>query len=80
MNHNQPALPTSSQQSAINKLAASTPHNGNNIDMMRGYYVEKIQELNTQLTRLNLMENAREISAICHEIIRAKKGLTKLSR
>lgn len=48
-------------------------------EVMRGYYLEKVQELNSRLKGLNLMENAREITAVCHEIIRAKKVLSKLN-
>ncbi len=51
----------------------------NSWEVLRGYYLEKIQELNNRLRELNIMENAREISAICHEIIRAKKTLCKLN-
>lgn len=80
MNHNHTAPRTSAHQPAFNTSAATTPQTGQTTDMMRGYYLEKIQELNIRLTGLNLMENAREISAICHEIIRAKKGLIKMSR
>lgn len=46
------------------------------LEMLQGYYREKLQELQHRLRSLNLMENAREISAICVEIIRAKKVLT----
>lgn len=76
MNHNHTAAAMSAQQSAA---PATMPQTGNSFDIMRGYYLEKIQESNARLNRLNLMENAREISAICHEIIRAKKELMKLS-
>lgn len=48
-------------------------------EVLRGYYLEKIQELSNRLQPLNIMENAREISALCHEIIRAKKALQQLN-
>jgi hypothetical protein len=48
-------------------------------EVLQGYYLEKIQELNNRLRELNIMENAREISGVCHEIIRAKKALQKLN-
>jgi hypothetical protein len=51
----------------------------NSLETMRGYYLEKVQDLEFRLKDLNLMENAREITAICHEIIRAKKVLKKLN-
>ncbi|MBO9564491.1 MAG: hypothetical protein J7621_17055 [Niastella sp.] len=51
----------------------------NSWEVLQGYYLEKIQELNNRLRELNIMENAREISGVCHEIIRAKKTLQKLN-
>ena len=48
-------------------------------NVMSSYYLEKIQEHNERLQQLNLLEDAREIATICHEIIRAKKALWKLS-
>ncbi|AXY77076.1 hypothetical protein D3H65_25180 [Paraflavitalea soli] len=51
---------------------------GDSLEIMRGYNLERIQELSIRLRGLNLMENAREISAVCHEIIRAKQALNKL--
>jgi hypothetical protein len=48
-------------------------------EVLQGYYLEKIQELNNRLRELNIMENAREISSVCYEIIRAKKALQKLN-
>jgi hypothetical protein len=52
---------------------------GNSWEVLQGYYLEKIQELNNRLQQLNIMENALEISGICHEIIRAKKALHRLN-
>ena len=51
----------------------------NSWEALRGYYLEKVQELNNRLRELNIMENAREISTICHEITQAKKTLYKLN-
>jgi hypothetical protein len=68
-----PALPIeSSPPPALKNL-------GDSLEIMRGYNLERIQELSIRLRDLNLMENAREISAVCHEIIRAKKVLHKLN-
>ena len=53
---------------------------GDSLEIMRGYNLERIQELSIRLRGLNLMENAREISAVCHEIIRAKQALNILNR
>lgn len=47
--------------------------------VMSSYYLEKIQELNERLRQLNLLEDAREIATVCHEMIRVKKALRKLS-
>lgn len=52
---------------------------GDSLEVMRGYYLEKIEELSSRLRGLNLQENAREITALCHEIIRAKRGLYQLT-
>lgn len=51
----------------------------NSLEIMRGYYLEKIEELNNRLRELNLMENAREIATVCNEVIRAKKALYQLN-
>ena len=77
------------QQPAITKKApaltverSTTPillNMGDSWDILRGYYLEKIQELNNRLQGLNLQENAQEITALCHEIIRAKRALNKLN-
>lgn len=64
---------------ATGNKPASPPVTAPAPDMIRGYYLEKIQELEARLTKLNLMENAREISAICREIIRAKKALLRIT-
>ena len=52
---------------------------GDSLEVMSGFYLERIQELETCLKRLTLLENAREITALCHEIIRAKNALNALS-
>lgn len=81
MNHNRIAVTKPVQLPATNPTRPSLmPITDHPSEIMRGYNLEKIEELNTRLTRLNLMENAREISAICHEIIRAKNELIKISR
>lgn len=64
---------------AASNKPANPPATAPAPDMIRGYYLEKIQELEARLIKLNLMENAREISAICIEIIRAKKVLIRIS-
>lgn len=64
---------------AESKRAAAFSVETGEFDMLRGFYLEKLQELNHQLQGLNLMENAREISTTCLEIIRAKKILNGLN-
>lgn len=63
----------------INDMRQSGWNINDPLGVMSGYYLEKIEELNSRLDDLNLQENAREISTVCHEIIRAKKALRKLS-
>jgi hypothetical protein len=53
---------------------------GDSLEVMRSYYVERIQELEGRLKGLNLLENAPQIVLLCHEIIRAKKGMRRLNR
>lgn len=77
------------QHAAIIKQAPALPIDGitspalvnlgDSLEIMRGYNLERIEELSIRLRGLNLMEDAREISAVCHEIIRAKKALNKLT-
>jgi hypothetical protein len=47
-------------------------------EVMEDYYREKIQVLNASLHQLNILDNAREIAFICHEITVAKEGLEKV--
>jgi len=51
---------------------------GDSLEVMRGYYKERIQELEGKLTGLNLLEHAQQITALCHEVIRARKALQRL--
>lgn len=60
-------------------ISPSILNMGDSLEILRGYNLERIQELNIRLRELNLMENAREITAVCHEIIRAKRALNKLT-
>ncbi|MDF2187038.1 hypothetical protein [Paraflavitalea sp. CAU 1676] len=77
MKRQQPASPgTSPLRTACSKRPVVMTGNTCELEMLQGYYREKLQELQHRLRSLNLMENAREISAICVEIIRAKKILT----
>lgn len=48
------------------------------VEVMEYYYRGKIQELEQSLSRLNILEHAREISALCKDIVRAKEVLQKI--
>lgn len=75
----QATVKPASNLSTETKRTALFSGNAEEFDMLRGYYLEKLQELNHRLQGFNLMENAREISTTCREIIRAKKILTSLN-
>ncbi len=80
MKRQQPPIAKQAPALAIDRNTSPALINlGNSLEIMRGYNLERIQELSIRLRGLNLMENAREISAVCHEIIRAKKALNKLN-
>ena len=53
---------------------------GDSLEVMRSYYIERIQELEGHLKGLNLLENAPQIVSLCHEVIGARKALHKLNR
>jgi hypothetical protein len=48
------------------------------VEVMEYYYRGKIQELEQSLAQLNILENAREISGLCKDIIRTKDVLHKV--
>ena len=52
---------------------------GDSLEVMRCYYVERIQELEGRLKGLNLLEHAPQIASLCHQIIRARQGMRKLN-
>jgi hypothetical protein len=52
---------------------------GDSLEVMRSYYFEKIQELESRLKALTLLDNAREICTLCNEIIRAKRSMCRLN-
>ena len=80
MKQQQPAtIKPTSKLLAESKRTAVFSGETSEFDMLRGFYLEKLQELNHRLQDLNLMENAREISTTCLEIIRAKKILNSLN-
>lgn len=48
------------------------------LEVMEYYYRGKIQVLEQSMSDLTLLDNAREISLICKEIIRTKEILRKV--
>jgi hypothetical protein len=48
------------------------------VEVMEYFYRGKIQELEQSLSRLNLLDNAREIAGLCKEIVRIKEVLQKI--
>ena len=48
------------------------------LEVMEYYYRGKIQVLEQSMAELTLLDNAREISLICKEIIRTKQILKKV--
>jgi hypothetical protein len=48
------------------------------LEVMEYYYRGKIQVLEQSMSDLTLLDNAREISLICKEIIRTKEILKKV--
>jgi hypothetical protein len=49
------------------------------VEVMEYYYRGKIQELEQSLSKLNLLDNAREIAVVCKEIVRIKELLQKIT-
>lgn len=47
--------------------------------LMKGYYLERIEELQANLKQLNLLDNACQITRLCHEIMRAQKAMGNLN-
>lgn len=74
--------PVAPEMPALTLHSSTSPFLFNPADawnVMSSYYQEKIQQHNERLQQLNLLEDAREIATVCHEIIRTKKALYKLS-
>lgn len=76
------------QHSSINKFNPVSPKEltsesfqmilADSVEVMEYYYRGKIQELEQSLSRLNILEHAREISSLCKEIVRTKEVLQKI--
>ena len=48
------------------------------LEVMEYYYRGKLQEMEQSLSQLNLLENPREISSLCKEVIHTKEILKKI--
>jgi hypothetical protein len=48
------------------------------VEVMEYYYRGKIQELEQSMAQLTILENAREISSLCQEVVRTKEILQKI--
>ena len=48
------------------------------VEVMEYYYRGKIQELEQSLSRLNLLDHAREIASLCKDIVRIREVLQKV--
>jgi hypothetical protein len=76
------------QRSSISKFNPVSPKElvsesyqmilADSVEVMEYYYRGKIQELEQSLSRLNILEHAREISGLCKDIVRAKEVLHKI--
>ena len=50
------------------------------VEVMEYYYRGKIQELEQSLARLTILEDAREVTCLCKDIMRTKEILYKIIR
>ena len=48
------------------------------IEVMENYYRDRIKVMESNLARLNILENSKEIFFLCREISQAKKILRKI--
>jgi hypothetical protein len=48
------------------------------VEVMEYYYRGKIQKLEQSMAQLTILENAREISSLCREVVRTKEILQKI--
>lgn len=48
--------------------------------LLSGYYLERVEELKTDLCQLNLLDNAKQISRLCREIMHMQKTLCQMNR
>ena len=62
------------------ELASGSYHMimADSVEVMEYYYRGKIQELEQSLSKLNILEHAREIASLCKDIVRTKEVLRKI--
>ena len=48
------------------------------VEVMEYYYRGKIQELEQSMAQLTILDNAKEISSLCMEVVRTKEILQKV--
>jgi len=48
------------------------------VEVMEYYYRGKIQELEQSMAQLTILDNAKEISSLCKEVVRTKEILQKV--
>ena len=75
------------QRASVNKSNSVSPTEiapesfqlvmADSVEVMEYYYRGKIQELEQSLSRLNILEHAREIASLCKDIVRIKEILIK---
>lgn len=67
-----------SSASSVNAWPFQTPPMGDSLEVMEDYHREKVQVLERTLQNLNLLENAREITFLCREVILVKAALDRI--
>lgn len=63
-----------------NPADVEQPAMADSLEVIEGYYHEKIQVLEYSLEQLNLQENAREITFMCREIKATRVALERIIR
>ena len=60
-------------------IVAKSPVPADSREVMQQHYKSEVSNLETQLTTLNVLENAKEIALICKKIIDIKKTLAAIA-
>ena len=53
---------------------------GDSLEVMENYHREKVEVLERTLRNLNLLENAREITFLCREVIQVKAAILNITQ